>query len=120
MKCGRKRRVVAHEGGRKRGVLLYRLDHATDKIGIFQLVSSLCTPGMFPMIKSLTGLGTHTAVISPEKMGVSTVQRTKGKGLDVLSIITSTHLSPVYCEGCTKSCLTTIVVHPVSRIACTT
>ena len=23
MKCGRKRRVVAHEGGRKRGVLLY-------------------------------------------------------------------------------------------------
>ena len=24
MKCGRKRRVVAHEGGRKRGVLLYK------------------------------------------------------------------------------------------------
>ena len=30
MKCGRKRRVVAHEGGRKRGVLLYVYIYSSD------------------------------------------------------------------------------------------
>ena len=36
MKCGRKRRVVAHEGGRKRGVLLYsiRKVHGPNKLAL--------------------------------------------------------------------------------------
>ena len=38
MKCGRKRRVVAHEGGRKRGVLLY-ID--SEKINTFILVEKM-------------------------------------------------------------------------------
>ena len=45
MKCGRKSGVVAHEGGRKRGVLLYSNSYALLQLERFKIICSMCHLG---------------------------------------------------------------------------